>query len=98
MDESQHIYKTLDNPIRFLFWGMDECLIVAVPFFLGLCLHKFVLLFGGMILKHCFSKIKKKFPHGAFAHKLYWHLPTPALKHLSKIKNLPPSHQRELLL
>jgi len=98
MQDHQYFYKTLDNPIRVLFWTVDEFLILITPLFLSLCLGNVFLLFGGIILKPCYSKIKRKFPNGLFKHKLYWSLPHNFLERTGKTKHLPPSHVRELLL
>lgn len=98
MNERQLMYKTLDNPIRILFWSVDEFLLLAGPLFLSMCLGSISLIFIGFILKPFYTKIKKQLPYGAFKHMLYWNLPTSTLRRMGRIKSLPPSHCRELLL
>jgi conjugal transfer pilus assembly protein TraL len=98
MNERQLMFKTLDNPTRLLFWTIDEFLVMATPIFLGLCFGSIILIFLAAILKPCHSKIKKKLPYGTLKHLLYWHLPTASLKKMGRVKRLPSSHLRELLL
>ena len=98
MYEHQYLYKTLDNPIRILFWSLDDFLVFAVPLFLSLCFGSLLFLLAGFILKPFYSRLKKRFPNGSLKHKIYWSVPMSCLKHMGKIKNLPPSYYRELLL
>jgi len=98
MSGSQFLYKSLDNPIRILFWSMDEFLVLATPFFLCLCFGNVLFLLGTVVAKPLYAKMKKKFPRGVFKHHIYWNLPKRALEKMGKIKRLPPSHCRELLL
>jgi conjugal transfer pilus assembly protein TraL len=95
MNERQLMFKTLDHPIRILFWTIDEFLVMAIPIFLGLCFGSIILILAAAILKPCHSKIKKKLPYGTLKHLLYWNLP---MKKMGRLKRLPSSHFRELLL
>jgi len=77
---------------------MDEFLVLATPFFLCLCFGNLFFLLGALVAKPFYTKLKKRFPQGTFKHQLYWHFPKRALEKMGKIKRLPPSHCRELLL
>ena len=98
MTERQLMFKTLDNPIRILFWTIDEFSVMAIPIFLGLCFGSITLMIFAVILKPCHSKIKKKLPYGTLKHTLYWNLPIFWLQKMGRLKSLPSSHYRELLL
>ena len=92
------VLKTLDDEMRILFWSVDDFLVITVPLFLGILLSSFCIMLSGLFLKYCYTKLKKRFPHHSFKHKLYWTLPTKAFNRRGLIKNLPASHIREFLL
>lgn len=98
MENKKTILKTLDNPMRIIFWSMEEFLIMIVPLFLGFMLANFFVLLSGIVLKIIYAKFKNKSTQRYFKHVLYWHLPTNNLKKQGIVKNLPPSHIREYLL
>lgn len=92
------VIKTLDNQPRILFWGIEEFLIMAIPPFIGLLLGNLWVMLGGFALKPLYNRLRRKLPRGAIRHRLYWHLPKSAFKGAGILRNLPPSHIRELLL
>ena len=100
--ERQPIFKTLDNPIRILFWNLNEFVLMSIPILLGLysgnLLVMTLLFISAYALKGRYAKVQKRFPNGSFKHVLYWHMPPQCLRKLGKIRRLPPSHHRELLL
>jgi conjugal transfer pilus assembly protein TraL len=95
MNDRKLLLRTLDNPLRVLYWSIDEFMVLAFPLFLTLCLGSIFFVLIGFVLKPCYSKFKKNFPNGSFVHKLYWYLPT---KSIGRVKHLPASYYRELLL
>lgn len=94
-DEHQHIiFKSLDNPARILFWNIDEFLLMALPFFIGVLLSSWCLMFSGFIVKYIYSKFYKNHPRFILNHILYWYLPTGKLKKIGLFKSFAPSHIR----
>lgn len=98
MEERQYIFKTLDNPIRLLFWSLDEFLMMITPLFLGICVGSLFLMSLTFVVKPLYSRVKKKYPNGALRHKLYWEFPTSSYNKVGKFHSLPPSHIREYFL
>jgi type IV conjugative transfer system protein TraL len=88
--------KTLDNPLRILFWSIDEFFSLVGPAIFGVSLGYPWLALAGLFSKPLYSKIRRKLQHGAYKHKTYWVLPTRNLKLM--VKTLPPSHNREYVL
>lgn len=97
--ERQHAtIKTLDNFPRVLFWSVDEFVCLAAPLFFGICFGFIYLVPLGFLLKPVYVRIKKKMPKGSFIHRIYWIFPTSSLKKMGVVKQVPPSHYRELIL
>ncbi len=92
-DNSYHVLKTLDNPPRILFWDVYEFLAIAVPFVVGMGVASIAIMLSGIPLKILYKKFKKKSPYISFSQRVYWYLPKN-----KKLKNIPPSHQREFIL
>jgi type IV conjugative transfer system protein TraL len=91
------VFRTLDNPPRFLFWPIDEFVAVFSPFILMLATSGgFLFLLIGLPLALCYVRIKRKFPHKSLRLWIYWNVPLRDKK-LRKCR-LPESHQREFLL
>jgi len=90
--------KTLDNMPRILFWTIDEVLLVVGQFFLGIFIGNLWLTFLGFVLRYVYMKVKKTMPTGTLSHRIYWLLPSSALRRLKIINRLPPSHCRESIL
>ncbi|WP_068470645.1 type IV conjugative transfer system protein TraL [Parachlamydia sp. C2] len=96
--QRHYIFKTLDNPMRVVFWSIDEFLIMVIPLFIGFILANVLILLSGIVLKFFYAKLKKKNSNQSFKHLLYWYLPTHNLKKQGIVKNFPDSHVREFLL
>ena len=92
------LLKTLDNPVRLLFWSYDEFLLMVTPFFAGMFLDSLLCMFCGIILRPLYLKVKRKFPHGSLKHKFYWILPKSGVLLGKGASRLPPSCYRRLLL
>lgn len=95
-NHSYQTIKTLDNPPRVLFWGIDEFFSLIGPAVIGVALGHPWLAIAGIFSKPLYTRMKRKMPYGAFTQKIYWILPTKNLKTI--IKTLPPSHNREYIL
>lgn len=96
IEKKHQLYKTLDNPLRVIFWSVEEFLLMVIPLMIGFMMASPFILLSGFFLKYAYSKFKKKFP--VLKHMLYWHLPTGRLRKQKIIKNLPLSHIREFFL
>ncbi len=96
MEKKHQLYKTLDNPLRVIFWSIDEFVLMVIPLMIGFMMASPFILLSGIFLKIVYSKFKKKFP--VLKHMIYWHLPTRRLRKQKIIKNLPSSHIREFML
>ena len=92
------IIKSLDNPPRMLFWRMDDFLIMAALFFVGLFLGSIFVAFSGVFFKYIYGKLREKYPKGRLQHQFYWILPYETFIRFGKFKNLPPSHKRDFIL
>ncbi len=101
MERKHIILKTLDNQPRVLFWGLDEFLIMAVPFIVGLLFQGgfgvFLMIFG-FLLKPLYSKFKRRSRYFSWKAFIYWNIPKKKSEKLLGIKNFPDSSARELLL
>jgi type IV conjugative transfer system protein TraL len=98
LDKRFLVLKTLDNMPRFIFWPIDEFIILIIAFFLGLCMSSLLIMLSGLIPWFYYKKLKKKNKQGSFIHKMYWNLPTKPFKKLRLMKNVPESHLRDLVL
>ena len=94
-DYDQHlILHHLDDPLRILYWTLDEASVMILPVFGGLALEKPLLgiIFAGLCfwgLRH----IKKRFGLSTLKHALYWYLP----HNKRKLPHTPPSCIREYI-
>lgn len=87
--------KTLDNLPRVLFWDIDAFLFMVAPIFLSIFMGS-LWPACGLIFTPLYRKLKRKMRGGAFCQRIYWMMPSHAMKGM--VKTLPPSHQREYLL
>lgn len=92
-DYDQHIIlHHLDDPLRILYWTMDEAAIILLVPYLGLALNHpvlgIVLSFGGFYL---IRKLKTRFGQRSLKPSLYWYLP----HNKRKLPHMPPSYIRE---
>jgi|SaaInlStandDraft_3_1057020.scaffolds.fasta_scaffold31389_2 conjugal transfer pilus assembly protein TraL len=95
----QHvIIKSLDNLPRFLFWSLDDFLVMVIPFFIGMVMESLLVMVMGVLIRPFYSKLKRRYPHGSLKHFIYWYFPHEACSKSGCFKNLPPSHKRERLL
>lgn len=90
----QHVViKTLDNPLRILFWNLSDFFMLVIPFFLGVIFESVVIVLIGLVLRLFFKRLLQRYPQTYFKSLLYWYLPTKTLNRILKC-NLPPSHFR----
>ena len=97
MDNRNLIFKTMDNTPRMIFWGVDEFIIMTVPFFLGVLVGSLLIMLSGFVLKRFYSRWKKRYPRGLLKHAFYWNMPTKAFNKAGIFKRLPQSHKRDFL-
>lgn len=92
--EAHRIYQRLDDPIRILYWTVDEALLLFLPPIIGVvvdyALSCLILGIGGFFL---IRKIKKKFGGGTLKHMMYWYFP----HNFMKLPKTPPSFIRHYL-
>lgn len=91
-------YKTFDQPIRILFWTVDEFLILIPLCFVGILLRSLFLLGLACLLKTIYAQIKKKCRYQSLSHYIYIYFPTKICQKLGYFEGLPPSHLKEVLL
>lgn len=98
--EQYKIVKTLDNPPRFLFWEVGECIALAASLLIGGALESVTVIILGLFFWALFRRVKKQAKEKGVTlfHLVYWHFPTSALKKSGKFKNLPCSHKRDIIL
>jgi conjugal transfer pilus assembly protein TraL len=81
----------LDEPERIGLWTMDEFLILAVPFGLGIITgHIIIGIFAGFFGWMALRKAKAGRATSWVLHMAYWHLPA----NVTNIRYVPPSHLR----
>ena len=93
-----YVLKTLDNPVRVLFWGVDEFIVMVFPSFLAMAVGVSWLMLTGLLTKYLYNKLKKKFPNSSLRHCMYWNLPKEPMSKMGWFKTLPPSYWRKILL
>ncbi len=94
------IIKTLDNPPRFLYWDLKECMILVLSFLLGGAFESLMVIFVGVacfVVFRKFNTYAKKIEVNPF-HFFYWNLPTETLRRSGKFKEIPSSHKRDIVL
>lgn len=94
MDNQHYTYKTLDHPIRILFWNLDDFLLLLAPILLAMSFGNLLFCLG-VLLRIPYKRLQKNRTHSSFKHYMYWHMPTAYMSHF---KRLPPSYLRELIL
>lgn len=87
----------MDNTPRMLFWGVDEFMVMAIPFFLGIIFGSVVIMLSGFVVRNFFCRWKRRYPKGVIVHVFYWKLPTQAFMRFGAFKSLPHSHLRDFL-
>lgn len=91
-DRSRNVIpRRLDDPERWLFWTVDEAVVLLGPALLGLAANAFV---GGLVTGVCGWLLLRRVKRGDGAHAvhyaLYWFLPDFTLR----LSGAPPSHIR----
>lgn len=95
MSAGYRIPQTLDEPIKFILWTLDELLGFLAPFLIFMfALNSPVwgMIVGAATL-FAIKKMKGEQGHYFIVHWLYWHLPQGFIQ----LKVTPPSHWRELI-
>lgn len=91
-NEQFYIPKHLDDPVRWLFWTMDEAALLLSGFVFGVVFnHILITALIGCALMLLLKKLKGREGHTFLLRLAYWHLP------LSRraFKATPPSYIRE---
>lgn len=92
MQESEYdkyvILRYLDNPVRILFWTIDEMLIVFAPIAIGFIsgfpgISLIIATLGYLGLRY----IKTHFGNGLLRHAIYWYLPFTETSLQVKVKS-----------
>lgn len=92
--EQHLILHHLDEPLRILYWTMDEALFLIGGPFIGLGIHQVCLgLITGLVGFYTLRKLKQRFGDGSLKHAMYWYLP----HNRSKLKITPASFIREYI-
>lgn len=90
--KSIKVIKTLDNPIRFLYWEYSQVLFCLIFFLFGLVMTQSLLV--GLVLAATslaiYQKIKKKLFKN-FKRFSYW------MFFSNNVKSFPPSHKRRFI-
>ena len=85
------IQRSIDDPITFLFWEVDEILLMASAMFIGIMIDMLITFgFAGIIASYILRKIKKNNSEGVVLHFLYWH-------GFLTLQGCPKSYIRELI-
>lgn len=66
------IKKTLDNIPRFVFWRIDDALVVIIPFSLGVLLGSLFFMGSGFVGAYIYRKFRKKNRHINVKGAFYW--------------------------
>lgn len=90
-----YIPKNLDEPPRWLFWSMDEAIILLCPIGMGIILGftfwGFLLGVGAFL---GWKRIKGNDQANLIIYMIYWYFPSV----LIKLKYTPPSYNRMFLM
>lgn len=77
MRQDHHLLNHLDDPMRFLFFTMDEFIVIAVPLFIGMAVNcMFLGTIAALGLYQLLKFIKKSFAGANLRQLAYWFLPT----------------------
>ena len=96
--DNERIYKTIDNPMRVLFFTVDEFAMLAIPFLVGTLVGSLSIMCLGFIFWILFRKLKRGCPRNTMIHWLYWRVPKGAFTSSGVLKRIPASHRREYIL
>jgi type IV conjugative transfer system protein TraL len=77
---------TIDRPLLFLSWEVDEFALLIVPMIVSLFMRKLLIgMIIGVLLMNAYIRIKKNKPENYFFH-LFWKWGA------IKVKDAPPAH------
>jgi conjugal transfer pilus assembly protein TraL len=92
-DYDHHILlHHLDDPLRILYWTIDEAVLILLVPYLGLAFNHpllGILLSGGGF--YLLRQLKARFGRRSLKPALYWYFPHPK----RKLPKMPPSYIRE---
>ena len=92
--EQHLILHHLDEPLRILYWTIDEALFLLCAPFIGLAIEQIGLgLTTGFVGFYSLRKLKQRFGNGSLKHAMYWYLPL----NRSQLKITPASFIREYI-
>lgn len=97
MEGKTVLINYLDRPMRILIWNASTVLIVATGFLGAIVFDSWLSLFLPFLFLGLKKKFQSMFP-SPLKHLLYWNFPPLAQKNLLGLKDIPPSHCRELFL
>ncbi len=93
--QAYYIPKNLDEPARWLFWSMDEAMILLFPIGMGIILG---FTFWGFVLAAAaffgWKRVKGRNQANLMIYMAYWYLPSSIMK----LKYTPPSYHRMFLM
>lgn len=93
----QHlVLKTLDNPIRILFWNLPDFMMLILPFFVGMLFESTLLFLVGIALRIILKRALRRQRKGSAKLWVYWHFPTSTMNRMLKT-HMPASHIRKYL-
>jgi type IV conjugative transfer system protein TraL len=77
---------TIDRPLLFLSWEVDEFVLLLTPMIISLIMRKLIIgMIIGVLLMNAYIRIKKNKPENYFFHLLWkWGI--------TKVKGTPPAH------
>ena len=84
------IPRYIDDQPTFLFWDVDEIIVICICIIVGMIIGKLTyLLLSGLVLSKGLGKLKQNKSEGYFMHVLYWYgVP---------MKGVPPSYMRSFV-
>ena len=90
--ESHLILHRLDDPVRILYWTVDEAALALLAPFIGSALDQpWLGVLVSVVGTASLIKLKKCFGGGTLKHALYWYFPHNS----TQLKATPPSAIRE---
>lgn len=85
----RRVPRYIDDPPQFLFWDLDEAMIVGGSFCFGILIGRPAIgMVAGVLLGRLIRKQRSGKSEGYFWHALYW---------LGIVKGRPPGHIREMV-